>query len=241
MGRPGGRPFQFREWVLNKWFPRFRPAFRRAHSALRWRRLRRIGLALVAVWLVLVLALGIVIHVYGLADHAQPADVIIVLGAGLRPDGRPGPALTRRSTHAADLWQRGYAPQIICAGGTPGQVTIRSEADACAEILREQGVPAAAVILEDQSRSTEENAIESKQIMNANGWRTALLVSDGFHMLRAQWIFRYYGLDVSLAPVTESRPPLFEYLLALLREIVALHWLALKVVFNLPVTYVKSI
>ncbi|MBI5669952.1 MAG: YdcF family protein [Chloroflexi bacterium] len=221
--------------------PRLWPRFRRARPALHWQRVRRIGLVLAFGWFALVMMLGIVIHAYGLVDRTRPADVIIVLGAGLRPDGSPGPALTRRSTHAADLWQQGYAPQIICAGGTPGQITIRSEADACAAILREQGVPTDAIILEDQSRSTEENAIESKQIMDAGGWRTALLVSDGFHMLRAQWIFSYYGLDISPAPVTDARPPLFEYLLAILREIVALHWLALKVVFNLPITYVKSI
>lgn len=227
--------------MLRRVIQRFRPALRRVRSALRFRRLVRIALALLVIWLVLVLVLGIVIHVYGLVDRAEPADVIIVLGAGLRPDGRPGPALTRRSTHAADLWQQGYAPRIICSGGTPGQVTIRSEADACAEILREQGVPAAAIILEARSRSTEENAIESKQIMDASGWTTALLVSDGFHMLRANWIFHYYGLSVSLAPVPDARPSALEYLLALLREIAALHWLVLKVALNLPITYVKSI
>jgi uncharacterized SAM-binding protein YcdF (DUF218 family) len=199
------------------------------------------GLLAVTIWFVLMIVLGVVIYAYGQSDHAQPSDVIIVLGAGLRADGRPGPALTRRSIHAADLWKQGYAPRIICSGGTPGQITIRSEAAACAEILRERGVPTDAIFLEGNSRSTEENAIESKQIMDANGWKTALLVSDGFHMLRANWIFHVYGLDISLSPVTAERPPLFEYLVAVLREIVALHWLVVKLVFNLPITYVKSI
>jgi uncharacterized SAM-binding protein YcdF (DUF218 family) len=118
---------------------------------------------------------------------------------------------------------------------------IRSEADACAEILLQQGVPTGAIILEDRSRSTEENAIESKQIMDTNDWKTALLVRDGFHMLRANWIFHVYGLDVSLSPVTAERPPLFEYIVLLLREVIALHWLVLKLLLNLPTTYVKSI
>ena len=48
-------------------------------------------------------------------------------------------------------------------------------------------------------------AIDSKQIVDANGWKTVLLVSDGFHMLRANWIFQHYGLDVSLSPVSVYR------------------------------------
>lgn len=223
-----------------KRLPSLRPAFRRLRAALTLRRVLRVLLLAALVWLVAVLALVVVIHVYGLSDRAEPSDVIIVLGAGLRRDGRPGPALTRRSTHAADLWRRGYAPRILCTGGTPGTIIIRSEADACAEILREQGVPPQAIFLENQSRSTEENAIEARQIMADNGWTTAILVTDGFHLLRAHMIFRLYGLAVSLSPVQESRPAFFEYVVLLGREIVALHWLAVKQVFNLPITYVKS-
>lgn len=221
----------------------FRPAqsFRRVRSVFAFKRLLRIGLVAVIIWFVLMIVLGMVIHVYGRADHTQNADVIIVLGAGLRADGRPGPALTRRSIHAADLWKQGYAPRIICSGGTPGQIVIRSEADACAEILREQNVPESAIVLEDQSRSTEENALESRQIMETNGWKTALLVSDSFHMLRANWIFQHYGLTVSLSPVNSERPPALEYIVLIMREILALHWLVLKLVLNLPITYVKSI
>lgn len=218
-----------------------RPTLRRVRAAFTFKRLLRWTLTALLVWLVGVLALAVVIHVYGLTDRAESADVILVLGAGLRPDGRPGPALTRRSTHAADLWREGYAPRIICSGGTPGQVTIRSEADACAEILREQGVPSEVILLEDDSRSTEENAIESRQLMASRGWSTAILVTDGFHLLRAHWIFRLYGLDVSLSPVRDERPGALEYTLQIAREIAALHWLVVKQVFNLPITYVKSI
>ncbi len=227
--------------MLKPRLPSLRPAFRRVRSALTIKRVLRWTLAALLFWFVGVLVLAVVIHVYGLTDRAEPADVIVVLGAGLRPDGRPGPALTRRSTHAADLWHEGYAPRIICSGGTPGNITIRSEADACAEILRDQGVSAEAILLEDQSRSTEENAIESRQIMTENGWTTAILVTDGFHLLRAHWIFALYGLDVSLSPVRDERPGALEYTLQIAREIAALHWLVVKQVFNLPITYVKSI
>jgi uncharacterized SAM-binding protein YcdF (DUF218 family) len=195
-------------------------------------------LALAWVWQVTLVLM--VIEAFGQVNRAQPADVIIVLGAGLRRDNTPGPALTRRTLHAANLWQEGLAPVIICAGGKPGNRT-RSEADACAELLRGDGVPEGAIIQEDQSRSTEENASYSLQTMEARGWRSAIIVTDSFHLFRADYIFRSTGMLVYPSPVTESRPNPGEYIVYMLREVVALHWQVIKQIFNIQVTYVQGI
>jgi uncharacterized SAM-binding protein YcdF (DUF218 family) len=190
-------------------------------------------------WLWVVLVLVLVIDAYGRRDFAQPADVIIVLGAGLRADNTPGPALVRRAAHAAHLWQTGYAPVIICSGGKPG-IRTRSEADACAELLRADGVPAEAIVLEDRSRSTEENAFESKIVMDANSWQTAIVVSDKYHLFRAYRLFRNAGIPIYTSPTPDDPTPL-EYLVYLGREVVAFHWQLFKEALNLPITYVQSI
>jgi uncharacterized SAM-binding protein YcdF (DUF218 family) len=187
-----------------------------------------------------VLFVVLLINAYGMVDHAQPADVIIVLGAGLRADNTPGPALTRRSLHAAHLWQQGLAPVIICTGGKPGNRT-RPESDACAELLRADGVSAEAIVQEAESRSTEENALYAKTLMASHGWHTAILVSDGYHLFRAQHLFSNQGIPVFTSPVTEAAPSALEYAVFIGREIVALHWQILKETFNIPVTYVQSI
>jgi len=209
----------------------------------RRRLLRRVGRGVLFVLLLwawqVIVAVGVIVA-YGQRDRAQPADVIIVLGAGLRRDNTPGPALTRRSLHAARLWQAGLAPVIICAGGKPGNRT-RAEADACAELLREEGIPAAAIIQEDRSRSTEENALYTKAILDANGWRTAILVSDSYHLFRAQHVFRNQGIPAYTSPVTEGQPSALEYAVFVGREIAALHWQLFKEWFNLPITYVQSV
>jgi uncharacterized SAM-binding protein YcdF (DUF218 family) len=192
------------------------------------------------VWIWQVLVVIVVINAYGQVDRAQPADVIIVLGAGLRANNMPGPALTRRTLHAASLWKRGLAPVIICAGGNPGN-RARSESDACAELLRGEGVPAEAIVQDDQSRSTEENAIYAKAIMDAQGWRSAILVSDGYHLYRANHLFANEGITVYPSPVTESLPSPLEYAVFTGREILAIHWQFLKETFNIPITYVQSI
>lgn len=199
------------------------------------RALRRALVWLLLAWITGVLLLAVGIILYGRADRAQAADVIVVLGAGLRADGRPGPALTRRAEHAAALWKDGTAPYIVCSGGYPLRLT-RSEADACAEVLRDSGVPPSAIILEDRSRSTEENAAYTREVMDANGWQTAVVVSDNYHLLRATWLFNSAGIEHSTSPAAD--PPFANFLSAFGREIVAFHWQAFKGILNLPFTYV---
>ncbi len=181
------------------------------------------------------------IHIAGTQDNTRPADVIIVLGAGLRRDGRPGPALTRRSLHAAELWRAGIAPAVICAGGR-AESSPRSEADACRELLQRQGLPQSAIFLEDNSRSTEENALFSSQLMTARGWNSAVLVSDSYHMLRASWLFALQDVEAYASPVpaTQIHHPL-AYFRSLLREFLAFHWQFIKEALNLPVTHLNGL
>jgi uncharacterized SAM-binding protein YcdF (DUF218 family) len=188
-------------------------------------------------WLLLLLLLGAAIVVYGSADHAQSADVIILLGAGLHPDNTPSEAMWRRAEHTAELWKNGFAPNVICTGGLPGRAT-RSEASACADLLQQYGVPADAILLEEHSRSTEENALEARAIMEANGWRTAIIVSDGFHLLRASWLFQRVGIESYTSPVSFAAVNPIQLTVAMVREVLAFHWLAIKFLLNLPVTYV---
>lgn len=206
----------------------------------RFKRLRRIVkfvfVVALPIWVLVVLALLAAIYHYGSVDYAQTADVIIVLGAGLRPDGTPTPTLETRSRHAATLWQAGFAPQLICTGGVTGDATI-SEAAACKTVLMAYGVPEAAILLEDQSKSTEENALFAKQIMDVHGWRSAVVVSSAYHLFRANWLFNGVGIIIYTSPAPVSLT-FAEHALAIAREIGALHWQAFKTLLGLPVTNV---
>jgi uncharacterized SAM-binding protein YcdF (DUF218 family) len=204
---------------------------------LTFKNILRFLLIAFAVWLLISVGLATAAFMYGQDDQAQSADVIIVLGSGLRRDGSPGDALRRRSLWAAENWQAGYAQNIICTGGqSPNQR--RSEASACREILVANGVAESAIYLEDQSRSTEENAIYSKVIIDANGWESAILITDPFHMLRASWIFNDYDVTHYPSPVPIDRLRRSWYARLLVREVFALQWQAFKNTLNLPYTYV---
>lgn len=205
------------------------------------RHLLRFIAVVLAVWLGVGLALAVSIYQFGESGNARPADAIIVLGSGLTRSGRPGDALTRRSVWAAGLYADGLAPAVICTGGV-GDGQTRSEADACRELLEQRGVPPEAIYLEEQSRSTEENALYASAIMRDQGWTSAVLVTDSFHMLRANWVFDLYfdaeGIAHTRSPVPRAWMRTYFYVRHFSREMLALHWQAFKETFGLQVTNV---
>lgn len=203
----------------------------------RIRRRRLLVGVLIGVGLWGVVCVGIVGATLAIGDqnNAEPSDVIIVLGAGLRRDGRPGDALWRRSLVAAQAYREGYAPAIICTGGVSENQT-RSEAEGCRDILLREGVPDTAIVLEELSRSTEQNAINTKAIMAARGWQRAVIVTDSFHMLRAGWIFSGEGVEHTRYPVPRNRVRLQWTAISLFHELAAIHWHAAKGLLGLQVT-----
>lgn len=185
-----------------------------------WQLAWRLGLSAALMWLAAVAG----IDAYGQRDQAQPAAVIVLLGAQVHPGGVAGPALTRRTQHAVALYQQGLAPVIVCAGGV-GTVP-PSEAEVACNLAEQLGVPRAALWLETESRSTEENALNTAALAQAQGWPTAILVSDGFHLYRAHLLFDRAGLVTypSPAQLTTGPMPVFERASRISRELAALAW-----------------
>jgi uncharacterized SAM-binding protein YcdF (DUF218 family) len=177
------------------------------------------------------------IYQYGQADHAAAADVIVILGGGTLPDGSPSPATTRRVEHAVALYRKGLAPYLICTGGYTQQHP-KSEGRACADLAHQEGVPSSAILMEEVSTSTEENAVEARKVMAAHGFKTALLVTDNFHMLRAEMLFHRQGISVILSPAQVTTGPLeaWRAVIDTYREVGALGWYGLKTALGLPNT-----
>jgi len=192
----------------------------------------RLGLTGLALWLVGLAA----VDGYGQRDQARPADVIVVLGAKVYPGGRPGPALTRRTRHAVALFQRGLAARIICSGGL-GENPPTEAAAACG-LAEKLGAPAAALHLEERARSTEENALYTAGMMRERAWRTAIIVSDGFHLYRAALLFRWEGIAAYPSPAQATAGPMnpVERYIRESREIAALLWFGFKTMLGLPIT-----
>ncbi|MCP4468162.1 MAG: YdcF family protein [Halieaceae bacterium] len=131
------------------------------------------------------------------------ADAIVLLGGALRGDSAMGilPDLNQyadRLVHAVALYKAGKADYILVTGGSaPGA---RSEARLMQDVLAVMGVPPSALILEEQSKNTHDNAVNSATILHKRGMQRILLVSSAFHMRRADTLFKRQGLDVIPAP-----------------------------------------
>jgi uncharacterized SAM-binding protein YcdF (DUF218 family) len=207
----------------------------------RWRKAARAALAGIVVWLIFSLLMTLGIHQWGLHHDPQvPADVIVVLGAGVNRDGRAGPALTRRSTLGAELYHADLAPVIVCTGAQPaGRPT--TEARACRDVLLRLGVPAGAIVLEEMSRSTEENAIYTQHLARQYLWESAVVVTDSFHAVRSAWLFgaRFKQMQLATVAPQESQPA--AYLFSLIRETAALQWQFIKGALGLPFTRVPVV
>ncbi len=112
-------------------------------------------------------------------------DAIVVLGCRVFADGRPSVSLEGRATKAAALFHEGLAPRVVLTGGL-GDAPV-SEARAAARIVEALGVPPDALVLEERSTSTEENAREAARLIDA---ARVLVVTDAYHVFRAERVFR---------------------------------------------------
>jgi len=186
--------------------------------------------------LLLPLALSL-LDAYGLQDQARPADAIVILGSMVYPGAVPGPALTRRTQHAVALFNQGLAPVIICSGGKGSNESDTEAAVAC-RLAATLGVPPAALLLESQARSTEENALDTGAIMAAHGWRSVVVVSDGYHLYRADLLFQRAGLTPFPSPAQATSGPMnpVERYFRELRELAALGWYWTKTALGLHIT-----
>ncbi|MBI3764575.1 MAG: YdcF family protein [Chloroflexi bacterium] len=173
---------------------------------------------------------------YGITDRAQAADVIVVLGSRVLQSGQPGPSLSRRAAHAAALYGKGLAPIVICSGGLGQNPPTEAQA-ACAKV-ESLGVPESAAILEERARSTEETSLYVAEIMRAHGWRTAIVVSDSYHLYRAHLLFERAGVAVYPSPAQVTAGPMnpIERLARANRELVAVIWYWGKTWAGLPIT-----
>ncbi len=135
-------------------------------------------------------------------DQAAPADAIIVLGAAAY-DAKPSPVFEERIRHGLDLYRQGFAPTLIFTGGFGGARARFSESQVARRYALKQGIPADAILIETQSRTTRQNLEEARQLMAEQGMHKVILVSDPLHMARALRLSKELGID-ALASSTPS-------------------------------------
>jgi uncharacterized SAM-binding protein YcdF (DUF218 family) len=138
----------------------------------------------------------------GTHDDAAPADAIVVLGAA-QYDGRPSSILRARLDHAIDLYRSGIAPWFVVTGGkAEGDRTTEAATARAYAVAR--GVPAWAILFEDQGRTTLESLHNVAAVLDENRVTNAVFVSDRTHMLRVLRIAADEGIDARGSPTRTS-------------------------------------
>lgn len=165
------------------------------------RTLWNVAVAVPALLLVYIAYLSVRIEQQSTRDEAQPADLILVLGAA-EYSGRPSPVLKARLDHALDLYRQKLAPRILTTGGAGGD-PVYTEGGVGRSYLMSHGVPSEAIVVETEGESTVESTAMASEIMHRMGLHSAIVVSDGYHIFRVKKILQGSGIQVYGSPRKE--------------------------------------
>jgi SanA protein len=126
-----------------------------------------------------------------LADvpHAQ---VAIVPGAYVEPDGKMSTMLGDRVRGALELWRSGKVDRILVSGDHGSWVY--DEPDTMRKALVRDGVPPRVIFEDHAGFDTWATMVRAKGIFRV---KSAVVVTQGFHMPRALYLADQAGLDAS--------------------------------------------
>lgn len=123
-------------------------------------------------------------------ESVEKSDALIVLGGEIKGE---------RTKRAVELYNQGFAGTLIFSDGT--DLSWRTKAvDEMTALASELGVPDSEIKKETDSRSTYENAVYSKKLMQGNGFKSAIVVTTDWHSKRSKFIFDkvFAGSDIKL-------------------------------------------
>lgn len=128
-------------------------------------------------------------RIYQTAE-APSERLAIVFGAGLRRDGTPTPILRDRVETAASLYFNGKVEKLLMSGDN--SVFNHNEPESMRQYAMSLGVPENAIAMDYAGSRTYDTCYRAKAIF---GMKSALLVTQKFHLPRALFLCNALGLD----------------------------------------------
>ena len=149
----------------------------------------------VLVLIIFVLCVMLSLYSYGQIDTADGTEnALIVLGAGLRGE-KPSLTLARRLDKAIKYSLVNPQALLVVSGGQ-GDDELIPEALSMQRYLVERGVDPARIIQESNAKSTEQNFVFSKQLLDdllGTNYKIVYITTD-FHAMRAGLLAKRAGL-----------------------------------------------
>ena len=169
-------------------------------------RVERVRLAICVVLVAGALAVGALSALIATTAAATPpagVDCLVVLGAGLRPDGYPSETLRFRLEAALAYLDENPETGCVVSGGQ-GFGESRTEADAMAEYLEARGLDGARITKEERSSTTVENIRNSSELLDPGD--SVAVVTNDFHLYRALRIAEKNGLPGAYGLAARTNP-----------------------------------
>jgi uncharacterized SAM-binding protein YcdF (DUF218 family)/glycosyltransferase involved in cell wall biosynthesis len=143
-----------------------------------------------------------------LSSPPSRADAIVVFAGGVGESGQAGGGYQERVKQAIDLYKGGYAEHVVLSSG---YVYSFREAEVMRALAIDNGVPASAILLELQAKSTYDNVRFVKAILDQHRWSKILLVSSPYHMRRAVMSWRREAPAVTVVPTPPPQSQFYEH------------------------------
>ncbi|VTU19839.1 YdcF family protein [Variovorax sp. PBL-E5] len=141
------------------------------------------------------IAIMVWLHALDLLGHPpqRPADAALVLGNRAYWEGQPNPCLTGRVDAGIALAREGLVRELVMSGGVDKEDG-RIEAEVMQAHARLSGY-AGPLLLEPVSASTRENLSMSRSLLQAAGMKRVIIVSEPYHLWRAERLAHASGFD----------------------------------------------
>ncbi len=124
------------------------------------------------------------------AAELSNVDCILVLGCGVKDDGRPSDMLHDRLRMGMELFDAGAAPKLLMSGDH-GRVGY-DEVDAMKHFAVDAGAASEDVFMDHAGFSTYESIYRARDIFQA---KKIIIVSQEYHLYRAIYIAQALGLE----------------------------------------------
>ena len=131
----------------------------------------------------------------GPQEPLQTSDAIVVIS---------GDEALARYRDGVRLYRAGWAPRLIFSGAAWDGG--HSNADVMRTLAITDGIPESAILVDPQADDTYGNAVHTRDLMLANGLKSAILVTSPYHLQRAVLTFRGVYDGTGIRVIGRSAP-----------------------------------
>ena len=128
------------------------------------------------------------------------ADCILVLGAGVHPDGTPSNMLEDRLLKGIELYQKGASGKLLMSGDH-GRKNY-DEVNVMKQFATDSGVPSEDVFMDHAGFSTYESMYRARDVFQV---KKVVIVTQKYHLYRALYAAKKLGLDAVGVPSDQRK------------------------------------